>query len=107
VDTASGKTSDIAAAILKILKFFIVGSICAVEANPFEGRTFPRVSRACQSGSVRGMNGLRLFRDNPPPLREGACRRFDGGGLNWTIPLVNGIQNADPFSNCILEPARP
>jgi hypothetical protein len=47
------------------------------------------------------MNGLRRFRDNPPPLRIGVS----SGGLNWTIPLADGIQN--PFSNRILEPARP
>jgi hypothetical protein len=57
------------------------------------------------------MNGLRRFRDNPLPLRGGARPPCDGGGLNWTIPLADGIQNPKysqtAFSNRILEPARP
>jgi hypothetical protein len=75
-----GKTSDITAAILKTLKLFIVGSICGTEPNPFEGRTFPspapfvRASAACQSRTVRGMNGLRRFRDNRSPPAATAVR---------------------------------
>jgi hypothetical protein len=53
------------------------------------------------------MNGIRRFRDNPSPLRGGARPRFDGGGLNWTIPLADGIQSPKVVSNRILEPARP
>jgi hypothetical protein len=45
VASANGKTRDMAAAILKILKLFIVCSICAIEANPFEGQTFPCVNQ--------------------------------------------------------------
>jgi len=63
-----GKTSAITAAVLKTLRLIIVGSICGTEPNRFGRQTFPSLApivrgMACQIGTVRGMNGLRRFRD--------------------------------------------
>jgi hypothetical protein len=99
VGATIGKTRAIAAAVLKTLRLIIVGSICGTHSNPWTGPTFPSLApfvhpTACQTGAVREMNGLRLFRDIASRLRHAVSSGRPAGlpRRYWTIRTADGIR---------------
>jgi NADH:ubiquinone oxidoreductase subunit len=99
VGIATGTTSAIAAAILKTLKLFIVGSICGTQPNPFAGRTFPSVTPFVRMMSLSGSNCTRNERIASFPRQSAAAGRrlpspLRATGLDWTIRPADGIQTS-------------